>query len=619
MPTPARAALVTGDVRQALRSLAVPSAVGMLAMIAVGLVDAYWISRLGTAELAALSFTFPIESLTVNVGLGLMVGMSTAVSRAAGAGDMQRASRLVTHAIGLAVVLLIGVAAVGWTFHAPLFRALGADDATLPHISAYMRVWFVGVIFLMVPMLANGALRAVGDAKTPMRVMLLGAALNAVFDPLFIFGAGPIPGFGLPGAAMASLASRLVGMSLVMWALAVKAGLVDRARPRLAEVVDSVRTVLRVGVPAVVTNALGPLAVTLVTGMVATQGPAALAAWGTGARVDALAMIAPVALSGALSPFVGQNWGAHLRKRVAEGIRSAVVFSLIWGVGVAALLMVAARPVAALFADDPAVKDALVVYLRTIPVGYAFLACVGLASSVFNAVDHALRSTWLSALRSLLLAVPAAYVGAQAGGLRGLCLGLVVASVSAAVLGVHWMRALLHPSGELTSELGRRLTLEAAVEAVAPALRDRVRAALGAVAGLEDLQFAQVRGGLVGVYVGARELAHLHPDGRLDAPLPVEIGDNLVARGLCVPHPEHPDDGWYTHDLAAAEGPQGAEWLLRFTHALYEMSQRGPGDPVTRAELDTFTVTDQCVAAMTAAATRWGLRMEQPSRAVQPA
>jgi hypothetical protein len=330
-------------------------------------------------------------------------------------------------------------------------------------------------------------------------------------------------------------------------------------------------------------------------------------------------MIAPIALSGSLSPFIGQNWAAHLRKRVAEGIRKAVLFSIGWGAVVTVALFVAAGPVAALFTEAPEVRRALEVYLRTIPVGYAFLATVAVTSAVFNAVDRAVRSTALSALRSLALALPAAWIGAQNGGLMGLCLGLVIASVGAALLGVHWMRGLLLPNGELGAASGAQLSLESAVAAMDEGVRSRAAVLLGEVAGLEDVQLRRVRGGLVGVYVGARELAHLHSDGRIDLPLPVEIGDNLVARGVCIPHTEHPDNGWYSHDAAAAPGPEGGTWVLRLAHVLYEMSYRGPEDPVTRAELDAFTMSDACVAAMSAAATRWGLRLEQPSRDLRPA
>lgn len=612
MATAPRAALLEGDVAATLRSMTLTSAAGMLAMIATSLVDTYWVSRLGTAPLAAISLAFPIESLVMNVGLGLMIGTSTAVARAAGSGDPSQAARLTTHAALIAVAVVMLVASAGYLGHVPMFRALGADEATLAELSGYFRTWCLGIPFMMVPLVVNGALRAVGDAQTPMRVMMLGAALTAVLDPCFIFGVGPLPAMGLRGAATASLCAR-VAVSAIVVTVMVRRGLLERALPSAAALLSSARTILRVGGPAILTNALGPLAVTLVTGLVAKHGAAALAGYGAGARVDALVMIAPFALSGALSPFVGQNWAAHLRKRVAVGIQGSVRFVVGWGVVCAVVLLAAAEPVAARFSDDPGVRAGLVTYLRVIPVGYAFVAAVGVASSVFNAVDQALRSTMLSVLRSLVVAVPAAWLGGALGGLGGVYLGLVLASIVAAVLGVHWLRAHVQPDGEVTAATGQIVSLEEAVGAVSSSA-DAARRALAVAAGFEDVALRRVRGGLVGVYVGARELAHLHPEGRLDLPLPVEIGENLVRLGIVVAHPEHAEGGWYAHDLH--DDGVDAVWLLRFAHALYAMSQRGPGDPVTRAELDAFTVTDACVRAMTAAATRWGLTLETPSRSL---
>ncbi len=593
--------------------MTVTSAVGMVAMIATSLVDSYWVSRLGTAPLAALSFLFPLESLVMNVGLGLMIGTSTAVARAAGIGDAGGAARLTTHAVVLAGGTFLVLVAVGYAVHPTLFRALGADDTTLPHITSYLQVWCVGSVFMVVPLLVNGALRAVGDATTPMRVMLLGACLTALLDPLFIFGAGPLPSLGLRGAAVASLCARAIVCAVVLVVMR-RRGLLEPRWSGRAALLGSARTILRVGGPAVLTNALGPLTVALITGLVAAHGTAALAAYGTGARVDALAMIAPFALSGALSPFVGQNWGAHLRKRVSVGVRGSVLFVVGWGVAGAGVLLATAPWVASILSEDPEVQAALVVYLRTMPVGYAFLATVGVASSVFNAVDEALRATALSVLRSLVIAVPAAWIGGQIWGLRGVYTGLIVASMAAAVLAVLWLRATVHPDGAVTRGLGARLSLEDAVASLAPAVSAPARAVLTAIVALEDVQLLRVRGGLVGVFVGTRELAHFHRDGRMDLPLPVEIGDNLVHKGVVVPHGAHPDNGWYAHALQPGT-EASATWLLRMAHILYEMSHRGTGDPVTQAELDTFTHTDRCVEALAAAATRWGLGLEQPSRA----
>ncbi len=614
MATPPRGALLQGDVASTLRSMTLTSAVGMVAMIATSLVDTYWVSRLGTAPLAAVSMFFPLDSLVMNVGLGLMIGTSTAVARAQGAGDPRAAARLTTHAVVLAAAVFVLLVTVGYLVHVPLFRALGADASVLPLLTDYLRVWCVGIVFMVVPLLVNGALRAVGDATTPMRVMILGALLTAVLDPLFIFGAGPVPALGLRGAAVASLCARVVVCGVVL-VVSFRRGLLDVTRPSRADILASARTILRVGGPAVVTNALGPVAITLVTALVASHGAAALAAYGTGARIDALAMIAPFALSGVLGPFVGQNWGAHLRKRVSVGVRGSILFVVAWGVAGAAVLLVAAPWIASAASTDPDVRAALVVYLRTMPIGYAFLATVGVASAVFNAVDEAMRSTLLSVLRSLVIAVPAAWLGGRLGGLPGMYTGLVAASMVAAILGVYWLRGHLHPNGEVSPRLGKRLTLDEAVAALKPAVAPAAREALAPVVALEDVQLLRVRGGLVGIFVGARELAHLHEDGRVDLPLPVEIGDNLLRFDIVHPHGTHPDDGWYAHTVQPG-GAESTTWLLRLAHVLYEMSQRGAGDPVTQAELDAFTHTDRCVEAMTAAASRWGLRMEQPSRAL---
>jgi hypothetical protein len=358
--------------------------------------------------------------------------------------------------------------------------------------------------------------------------------------------------------------------------------------PSVREFMDSARTISSVGVPAAITNALGPVATALLTGLVARQGAEALAAYGIGARVDALVMMAPFSLAGALSPFIGQNWGAHLVRRVSDGIRSSLRFALIWGVLGAAVLFVAAEPVARVFTDDPKVVDALLIYLRTVPVGYAFLAIAAVASSTFNAVDRAVRSTILSVLRSLVFAVPAAYIGAQIDGLRGIFLGLVVAAVAASLFGVRWLRTLLDPDADLAHELGPELGPDAVPFDVSELLE------------LEAMSIHKVRSSLVGFFVGKREIGHLHDD-RLDLPLPLEVGENLVRRGVLDHHAQHPDNGWYSHPLDRGQ----AAWLLQLGHLLYELRQRGEGDPITQAELDAFTHTDACKAALLDAIGRW--------------
>ena len=310
-----------------------------------------------------------------------------------------------------------------------------------------MTPWFVGVAFLSVPMIANGALRAIGDARTPMRVMLGAAGLNALLDPVLIFGLGPVPSLGLQGAAIATVIARFVTMIVVFVVLLRHTSLLGFRGFSARRMWASWRTVARVAVPASVTNAIGPFAVGLLTVMVAAHGADALAAWGIGARVDALLMLVPGALAGAVSPFVGQNAGARLRARVSEGLRTSLIFAAAWGVAATVLLLVSAPWVAAIFSDDETVREALTAYLRIVPLGYAGIGLVAICSSAFNAVDRATLSTWLSVLRSLVFAVPLAWLGDQWLGMPGLLGGVVIASLLAAGLGVVWLRGLLYPYG----------------------------------------------------------------------------------------------------------------------------------------------------------------------------
>ena len=212
-----------------------------------------------------------------------------------------------------------------------------------------------------------------------------------------------------------------------------------------------------------------------------------------------------------------------------------------------------------------------------------------------------MRSTWPRSQPGARL--PFAWIGSQVGGLRGLFLGIAIASVVSSLFGVRWLASLPNPNGDTTAEKAPALTL---AEAEALLQGSRLESAVAsALAEVQGLRSGRVRGGRIGVFVGRRELLNIQRDGRSHLPLPVEIGDNLVRRGLLAHHGGQEDTGWYQHRLEGEEDASGLVWVLRLTHLLYELSQRGAGDPITQAELDAFTATEACVASMRAAAERW--------------
>ena len=350
----------------------------------------------------------------------------------------------------------------------------------------------------------------------------------------------------MQGAAIATVIARFVTMITVFVVLLRKTNLLGLAGTNMQTMLSSWWTVGRVAGPAVATNAVGPFAVGILTTMLAQYGPSALAAWGIGARVDAVVLLVPNALSSALSPFVGQNWSAHLRARVSDAVRRALWFALLWGMVMAAVLMVMAPTIAGLFSAEPDVQASIVTYLRVMPIGYAFIGAASMCSSTFNAVDRATRSTVLAVLRSLLLAVPLARWGRRSRMCTACCWGWswrrlcrpFWVCTGCAHFSTPWGTNPCGSQGFLTEEQARTWFQDHAMWAP---LGEHVPALFK----LDRLRIHALRSSDVVLAVGSRELLWIRASGALDLPLPLEVGENLARLGLIAPHPDHEADGWY--------------------------------------------------------------------------
>lgn len=547
--------MTEGPIGPALRRLAVPMGIGIIFIVTLNLVDSYFVGQLGTVELAAMSFTFPVVTLVVSVAMGIGIGTTAVVSRAIGANDDATVRRLTTHALLLSASVVGAISLIGLTCQRPVFSLLGAPDEILPPLVEYMTIWFAGVVVLVVPMVANGVLRASGEANAPMYMMGAAALINGLLDPVLIFGAGFVPALGLAGAAYATLIARCVTLVLALWLLARRqliAWRVSNARVLLADW----RALLGIGLPAAITNALTPIAAGVMTTLVAQQGTAAVAGYGVGSRLEGLLLVAPFALTAALTPFIGQNWGAFRRDRVAEGLRACLRFVLVWGTAAWLFLLVVREPIAAMFSNDTDVVQAASRYLLIVPISYGAAGVVAVTSAAFNAVDRAVRSTLLSATRSLGLAVPAAWVGSQAAGIDGLFAGIGLATMITGILAWRWLGVLTHPHVP-TAHGG---AVQAFIDSSRPAVQPYLHDLFGRVEHLAEVDVRPRPIATIGFYEHDHELGHIHRDGHLDLHVPPSIVDELVAIGLAEHHRHRPDGTWITRRVhAASDAPRAAQ------------------------------------------------------------
>lgn len=433
------ARLTEGPVARTLVKLSAPMVVAMFAMVGFNIVDTFYVGRLGTEQLAAMGFTLPVVLAVNSISLGIGVGTTATVSQAIGRRDTDGMSRLALSSLLLGVAVSSAMAAAGLFGGRAIFAALGARDEVLDYVLQYMSIWFIGLPFIVIPQNGNSSLRAAGDTKTPMKIMLTVLGLNAVLDPLLIFGWGPVPAYGLRGAAIATVFSQVCAMAVALMLLRSR-GIVKRMRLTLAEVWSSWKRVLKVGLPAAITQMITPASTGVITAIVAGFGVAAVAGFGVATRLESFAVMVINAIGAALVPFVGQNWGAGRKDRVSRAVKTALFLAAGWGAFVWLLSLVSGRPVAAIFNDEPAVVSVVIAYMAVVFPSYAVLGALVTTLNAFNALHHAVWSMLLSVLRMFVLYVPLAYVWADAFGSTGVWWAASVANVLAGVVAVFWFR-----------------------------------------------------------------------------------------------------------------------------------------------------------------------------------
>lgn len=432
--TKKQVALLTDPVASTLKQMTIPMIYGMILLMTFNLVDTFFVSLLGTQPLAAISFTFPITFTVLSLTIGLGIGTSAVIAKLLGKGEHELAKNSATAALYLAAIIVGLLSFVGYHFIDEIFLLLGASEELLPLIHDYMDIWFFGSVCLIGPMIGNAVLRASGDTKTPSIIMGSAGLINAVLDPIFIFGFGPIPAMGIQGAAIATLISWLAGLAFVLHVLMVKRKLVHTKLISLSAMIIACKNILHIGLPAAGANMLTPIAAAVMTAIVATYGESAVAAFGVGSRIESIACLVVLAMSMSLPPFISQNFGAGNMHRVAEAYKTSIKFVLIWQVFIFALLILIAPFIADIFAKEQAVADIIVLFMWILPLGYGLQGVIILTNSSFNALHKPMIALMLSIIRLFVCYVPLAYIGSQFYGLQGLFIGALLGNVIMAMI-----------------------------------------------------------------------------------------------------------------------------------------------------------------------------------------
>lgn len=353
-----RAALLDGPILPTLARLSVPNFAAMLISTLVAVCETAYVGQLGTASLAGLALVFPLVMLMQMMSAGAMGGgVSSAVSRALGSGDMARASALALHAVVIGASAGIFFTAVFFVFGREILSALGGRGEALEQGLLFGRVVFVGAACIWLTNTLASVLRGSGNMKTPSLVLFCTSALQIVLGYVLGLGLGPVPRLGMTGVALAAVIAFTVATLAFVWILVTGRSAVRLSFDRASLSGEMFRDILKVGVLACASPVMSVATILIITAIVARFGTEALAGYGIGSRLEFLLVPITFAIGVAAVPMVGMAIGAG---RVARARRAAWTAGLVAAVLMGLIgLVVAVAPDAwgRLFTSDAAVLE----------------------------------------------------------------------------------------------------------------------------------------------------------------------------------------------------------------------------------------------------------------------
>ena len=436
--------LTQGSVGRTLTKMTVFTTLGMVSILGFALADAYYVGLLGKEYLASISYCVPVLLFTSGIGVGLGMGSEAILARFVGESASHDAREFATIAMGFGTFVSLLFVALGYLCLDAIPVWLEAAPELYPLMNQYLSIWFIGIVPLVLSLLGGSLARALGDAQTPAVVMVVTSILNAVLDPILIFGLGNwVPAYGFEGAAWATLISRGVAGLWTIYLFVVKYDLLARSVPSWERVLGDSKEICRLGAPATVTQLIFPLGQAVLLKLLSVFPVAAVAAFGMALQVEAFGFIVLMSLSIILGPFVGQNMGAQKPGRVHRALRLSTQFNLVHGVGLAGIFWFFGESVLGLFHDDPDVVSYMVLVMKWLSLSWVLEGLRLLAAPVFTNLGSSIPPMVLVTLRFFGVAIPLGWVLRGTWGFDGVLFAFALGNVVAGVVSYVWLKQRL--------------------------------------------------------------------------------------------------------------------------------------------------------------------------------
>lgn len=402
--------ILNGKITPTLWEFSLPLMVSFVVNMLYSLTDTYFVSRLGSASIAAIGVCEQIGFFIFTLGSGIAVGSGVILARRLGEGRKDQAALVSQQALTLTALAGLAITALIFTFMEPIFSLFSLTEAVHDQAVLYLSMLILGSTSNFLVFQISTLVRSSGDVVFPMSMLLLTVLANAVLAPLLIFGVGPFPEMGIAGAGLATALAQTIGVMVGLRGLKNgKAGFPVTIKPAAPDA-EIIRSIFKMGIPSTAQMLSVSLTRMVLFKIAAAFGTSAIAAYTLGLKVDFFVYMPVFAVGVALQTFTGQHLGANKVRRIFEFYRAAVFQLAAFTIALTALAFVFGEQYARLFTNDPEVVQQTVEYLRIVSIGYPLFLITIASTRIVSGAGAAVLSMTIIAGISFAVQLPAAWL-----------------------------------------------------------------------------------------------------------------------------------------------------------------------------------------------------------------
>lgn len=427
-----------GSIGRAIFLLSVPMVLEMLMESLFGIVNVFWVSRLGAQPVAIVGTTEALLVLVFGIAMGLSMATTALVARRVGEGNPAEAGRAAAQAVLLGLLVSVPLGLVGLFFTPGLFALMGAEPGVIIHGAPYGQIILSTNLIIMLLFLINAIFRGAGDAALAMRALWLGNLVNLVLDPCLIFGLGPFPELGVTGSAIATTIGRGLAVVYQLSVLSRHRGRVPITRAQWQPDGKLLWELVTISAGGVFQYLVATASWMWLVRIVAYFGATAVAGYTIAMRIIVVTILPSWGMANAAATLVGQNLGAGEPQRAEKSVWLAGLCNTVFLGVVTVVFVLFAEKLIGIFTEDPTVVPAGVAALRIVSFGFIFYAYGMVMTQSFNGAGDTWTPTWINLACYWAFQLPLAYALARGAGLheRGVFWAITIAESTLAVVAV---------------------------------------------------------------------------------------------------------------------------------------------------------------------------------------